>query len=455
MPAPYTRHGPGSLLALPSGSIASDLKAIALDERRRVATYELLVANETISPVATFAYAIGATPGGMLSWSTITVPSFASIAVTIDVPLPPRGKEQRVVVELHAQDAHLTLDANAPQPRRTIGRAGYAALAAVGILVLGSVVYGINKPRVLALAAPSPVIAGRPFAVAYALGGDAVGSYTVETTDGDQVRGGTLDRKRSAIMLSLPPANEAHGYDLRVTASGRLGDETRVAHITAVPTPPTAPPQILAPVAAPPPPQQVGALPSILLASDSVSSGGQISVTYPLANASGNVTLFDQDNAVRGTAMLDKNGHATLVAPVVTADEPFRVVVQVQSGTSTIESAAALTIKAPTPPTPPPDQVGADAQTETEAGVPFGLPVGNVKSGGLIRIPIVSHEDSLNIALSTVDGAQLSEEDVPLSESEILLRAPTVSTPTTYLIVGTYRHGVGQETIVRRITVVP
>jgi hypothetical protein len=186
-----------------------------------------------------------------------------------------------------------------------------------------------------------------------------------------------------------------------------------------------------------------------------VESGGQISLTYPLANASGNVTLFDQDNAVRGTAMLDRNGHATLVAPVVTVDEPFRVVVQVQSGSSTIESAAALTIKAATPPTPAPDQAGADAQTQTEAGLPFGLPVGTVKSGGLIRIPIVSHEDSLNIALSTVDGAELSQIDVPLSENQILLRAPTVSTPTAYLIVGTYRHGVGQETIVRRIVVGP
>jgi hypothetical protein len=452
-PVPFTRHGPGSLLALPSGSIASDLKAIALDEKRRIATYELLVANETISPVATFAYAVGATPGGMMSWSTITVPSFASIAVTIDVPLPPRGKEQRVVVELHAEDAHLTLDANAPVPRRTIGRAGYAAIAAAIIFAIGTTIYSIERPRVLALAAPSPVVAGRQFAVAYALGGNAEGSYTIETTDGYQVRRGTLDPKRSAILIDLPEATTAHGYDMRVTATGKLGEETRVAHITAVPTPPTAPPQVIAPQVTAPQPQT--GLPEIALASETVQSGGEISVTYPLSNASGSVTLFDQSNAVRGTALLDKNGHATLLAPAVAADEPFRVVVQVQSGASTVESAAGLVVKAQTPPTPPPDQAGADAQTETEAGLPFGLPVGSIKSGGLIRIPIVSHEDGLNIALSTADGAILSQANVALSQSEILLRAPSVSTPTTYLIVASYFHGVGQETVVRRVTVTP
>ncbi|HEY0798418.1 MAG TPA: hypothetical protein VGD50_04665, partial [Candidatus Baltobacteraceae bacterium] len=410
---PFTRHGPGSLLALPSGSIASDLKAISIDERSRVATYELLVANETIAPVATFAYAVGATPGGMMSWSTITVPAFASIAVTIDVPLPPRGKEQRVVVELHAEDAHLTLDANAPVARRRLGRAGYATIAAAAVFAIGSLVFSLEKPRVLALAAPSPVVAGRPFAVAYALGGDAQGTYVVETTDGYQVRRGALDRKRSAMMLDLPLSNQAQGYDLSVTASGKFGAETRVAHITAVPTPPTAPPQVIAPVVVQQ--QQQTGLPSIALATDTVSSGGEISITYPLANASGSVTLFDQSNAVRGTALLDRSGHATLVAPVVTADEPFRVVVQVQSGTSTVESATGLTVKAQQPATPPPDQAGVSADTETEAGLPFGLPVGTVKGGGIIRIPIASHEDGLNIGLSTADGTVLSSVDVALS----------------------------------------
>lgn len=458
-PVPYTRQGPGSLLALPSGSIASDLRAIALDERTRIATYELLVANETISPVATFAYAIGATPGGMMSWSTITVPSFASIAVTIDVPLPPRGKEQRVVVELHAEDAHLTLDANAPQSRKRIGPLGIAALAAAGIIVLGTSLYNANKPRVVALAAPSTVVAGKPFAVAYVLSGGGNASYVVETTDGLQVRRGNLDRARTAMILDVPPSRSSQGFDLRITAAGGLGNDTRIAHFTAVATPPTARQvTIIQRIAAPPP--APGALPSISLSSDTVVSGAPIGVTYPVAGASGTVTLFDQSNGMRAQTLLDRNGHATLVAPAVAQDQPFRVVVQAQSGNSNIESAAALIVKAQTAPTAPPlppqpAAVSGGGQTTVESGLPFGVPVGTIRSGSTLRIPIVRHEDALRVGLSTAEGNELSMVDVPLSQNEVALQVPTVRTPTSYLIVGTYRHGVGQETVVHRVTVNP
>src|SRR5579864_9354265 len=143
----HARQGPGSLLAVASGSIAGDLRGIALDEQHRIATYELLVANETISPVATFAYVVGANPGGMLSWSTITVPAFTSIAVAIDIPLPPRGKEQRVVVELHAEDAHLTLDAKAPQPKQPRYKSpSPAVLGTIATILLATTLYTLEKP---------------------------------------------------------------------------------------------------------------------------------------------------------------------------------------------------------------------------------------------------------------------------------------------------------------------
>src|SRR5665213_1491069 len=83
---PAALRGPDSLLAMPSGCIASDLRPLGVDDRRKVAQYELLLSNETVSPVATYAYVDGRSTGSMQSWSAITIPPFAAIAVPIDVP---------------------------------------------------------------------------------------------------------------------------------------------------------------------------------------------------------------------------------------------------------------------------------------------------------------------------------------------------------------------------------
>ena len=445
----HTRQGPGSLLAVASGSLAGDLRSIALDEKRRIATYELLVANETISPVATFAYVVGSNPGGMTSWNTITVPAFSSIAVAIDVPLPAHGKEQRVVVELHAEDAHLTLDAKAPQSKQPRFKSpSLPVLGAVAALLLATTFYNLAKPRVSVLEAPASVVAGKPFVVAYAIGGSASGHYLIETPEAFQVRRGALDHAHNALTIDLPEFPITRGYDMRVTAQGALGTQTRTTHITAVPAPATPTPQ---PVAPPPPSMQNG-LPAIALASEVVPSGGQIALTYPVAGGAGAATLYDQNNLPRGTTLLDKNGHALLLAPVVAGDKPRRVVVRVQSGASTLESPAAHTDNAHTPPTPPPEVAGS---FQEDAGIPFVPPAQNVKSGELIHIPILRHEDALRVGFSTAEGQALSQVDVPLSQSSVALRAPSVSSPTQYLLVGTYRRGVGQETVVHRITVAP
>jgi hypothetical protein len=434
----HARQGPGSLLAIASGSIAGDLRGIALDEKLRIATYELLVANETISPVATFAYVVGANPGGLLSWSTITVPAFSSIAVAIDVPLPPRGKEQRVVVELHAEDAHLTLDAKPPQPKAPRYKStSLPVLAAAAAIFLGTTLYNLAKPRVSVLDAPSSVIAGKPFVVAYAINGNASGNYLVETPDGFQVRRGELDRAHNALTMDLPEFPIARGYDMRVTAQGALGTQTRTTHITAIPPPP--PPLIPPPVVS-----RQNQLPVISLASDTITSGGQIALTYPVSVGAGSVTLYDQNNVPRGTTLLDKNGHALLLAPIVSADQSLRVVVRAQSGNSTVESSSAITVKAQSVSTAAPEVAGA---FQEDASLPFTLPERS--------IPILRHEDTLRIGFSTTDGRALSAVSVALSQSDVPLRAPMVASPTLYLVVGTYRRGVGQETVVRRIMVTP
>ena len=90
-----TLRGPGSVLAMPSGCIASDLRMVNYDARQRKYVYELLLVNDTVAPVAAYAYLDARASGGMRAWNAVTVDPFAAIAVTVDVPLGKKKEDVR------------------------------------------------------------------------------------------------------------------------------------------------------------------------------------------------------------------------------------------------------------------------------------------------------------------------------------------------------------------------
>jgi hypothetical protein len=452
VPARYGWGGPGSLLALSSGSIASDLHAIGIDRKRKFATYELLVANETISPVAAFAYAVGAAANSMMSWSTITVPPFASIAVTLDVPLPRAGRKQRVVVELHAEDAHLTLDAEPPAAvRRLISPRTLLAGLAAAAAGLGIAAYGFAQPRILALAAPKTVTAGKPFNVAYVVTDASNANYLIETPQGFQVGSGTLDHRTGSIAVTLPNATDLHSYDLRISTRNRFGSDSRITRIAALPPPPSPPPAAVLP-------KNGRLLPDIALSAAEVTGGQPIGVSY-VAGATADVLLIDQAGKVVGKALLDSTGKTVLDTPPVRVDQTFKVVVKAHEGNSTVESAASLVVKASRPDELPPlDQAGApvpEAGIAVEGDLPFAVASPVVRGGELVRVAVVQHEEGLRIALTTVAGSEIGASDVAVNQDSVAIRAPKVTARTEFLIIATFRRGVSQETVVRPITVSP
>jgi len=153
---PSTRPA-GSILSLSRGEIAGDVRLLRRDERERLDTYEVLVANGTAAPLAAFAYAVETGRSrGQMTWNAIVVPAHSAIAVEIDVALPRRGQAPRVVAEVHSEDAQLTLDAAQPLARPS-GAAvrRFAASAALAVLGAGTFAgVATLRPRVAALAAP-------------------------------------------------------------------------------------------------------------------------------------------------------------------------------------------------------------------------------------------------------------------------------------------------------------
>jgi hypothetical protein len=441
----------GSQLALPSGQVAGDLKPLGDDRRRRVALYELRIANETGGPLIGFAYAVGEPRmRGTVSWSTVTVPPHSSVAVPIELPWPKRGRSQRVVAELHADGAHLTLDAGPPRGMSDGMRRLAQILCAALALALLSGAYALARPRVTALAVPERIVAGAPFEIAYAFGdGILRGRYAVTAADGRTVAHGTLDPHATSLGLTVPAGSRSMGYDITVTGSNLLGDVRRSMHVVAlVPHTATAAkvaPKMLAPGAP-------------ALDADTVAGGQAIVVRYAAALGSGDVKLLDQDGTERASALLSKRGTSLLIAPDVKVPEDFRVVVVSRRGAKVAQTELALRI-VPAPPAISKAANAGDAGKTADAIASGASPIAVLKpayrSGETISVDVRRYAPHMAVALLNDRGEELQRLDVVAGETRLDLEAPPVERPTKMLVVATFARGVGEDSVIAPVLIRP
>jgi hypothetical protein len=439
---------------MPSGCIASDLRMVTYDARQRKYVYELLLVNDTVAPVAAYAYLDTRASGGMRAWNAVTVDPFAAIAVTVDVPLGKKKEDvRRVVVELHADMAHLTVDAHPPFiPTQTRQRGRVAAgIAALLAVVLGTV--GVfARPHVVALAAPERAPAGSRIDVAYATAGGGSWNYKLLTPDGYQVRAGKISSGAGAFAIDVPREKGVHSYDLQVSGAGMLGGDTRVAHIVA------EQPHVSGG-------RSSASISRLALVRDVVNSGQPIIVTYRAHAASGVVQLVGEDGTEYGETAVTSLGTATLTAPQLKRDQQLSVVLTVRKGASTAQSSTGVVVRSALPEYA--DGFGPDGQPlndgqgqrrnvrhlPPQGDAPFAMPADPVYGGGGIDIAVVDQHAQLKVKLTTRAGAVLASANAEQGEKSIVLPAPDVDADAPMLIEATYQSAIGEETVIRKITI--
>jgi hypothetical protein len=475
----------GSTLALPFGEIAGEFRATGRVDKRGRAIYELIIANDTAAPIASFTYALDGRSENRLTWDTIIVPAFSAVAVDIDVASSVRGREPRMIAELYAHEAKLVLDARPSDGiDRGVARRGLALAGAFAGALILAVGYGTLRTQVSALGAPPSVQAGTSFGISYAANGSSA-DYTVETPDGKQIAAGPLDPHASSFSVALPQASTSLGYDVRVNAHGFLGSDSRTVHVVALSAGTPAAAVVAAHRIEP------VRVTKLSLDSDSVQSGEPIGVNYHSNVASGTVRLIDQYGTVRSEAILSARGHSTLVAPYVDADQDLRVVVRAQRNNEFAASAIPVTIHhvdtaaqlaatkaaevpavAPVAPAataaadpenaavataPKPKakstDVAVDAPAEPVVAVP-GPPISveaSQSAGVPVRVHILEHGSSLHLSMMGPDGQEISSVTVTPGMSTVLLQAPSnvSGNGKGYSIVATFSRGVSQETLIR------
>ena len=440
----------GSQIAVPSGQIAGALRLLAVDGRRLIATYELMVANQTKGPLAAFCYAVGAPQrGGRLRWSAITVPPMSSVAVPIDIELPKRGPLRRIVAELHADGAQLIVDADPPVIRRPFGARKVAGTTlGLGLVALAAGTYALERPRVTSLAAPSHVAAGASFQVAYAFGpGTKSGDYALEDPDGREISRGSLAAGSGVLNLKVPRVHAERRYDLRLVAHNALGSAARSTSFVAAALP-----------QAPARPAEAVHLPTVWLQQDTVPSGTPIVVRYITDARTGTVKLLDQDGTERASALLSARGSSILIAPQVDSQEDFRVVVVARRGDARSEAQVPVRIvrsEAPPGTSAVPeagDSSGARAPAAVE-GDPVVLASETFYSGEGIVVSVARHLPNLRVVLLDASGQEIQNVDVAPDDDRVILEAPQSKTDARFTIVATYGPGTSEMSVIHSVLV--
>lgn len=244
-------HG-GSVLSLPSGDVAADLRRIGGTRRR--ATYELRIVNGSREQIAAYTYALPL-PAGTRVWQGAVVPARSSLAVMVYVPDDRQSDTAALVAEIHAAGTRLTISAPPPKEKRSrkrvAGALAVALLAATGLawgVVGGAKMLGGPRalaPRVTVRFIPLPATALRPHSqhpaspplrveVLHAPGsassGQAVridyrtagtvGTVALVDESGKNLARTQLDPSGSSVLM-VP--NVAVAQDLNIVVAARLG----------------------------------------------------------------------------------------------------------------------------------------------------------------------------------------------------------------------------------------
>ncbi len=434
-------------VAVRSSSVTATLESVGRGGRD-ARLYRLHVANESQQPVEADVFACGRTDiGERYAPTHVVVGPDAAATVAMKIAIP-RGRRYRVVGEIHAPSATFLIEATDPSggvvPLASVLRGFVAACAAAA-----AVAFAVDRPAVTALAAPPTSDAAQPLTVGYALANARSAAYTVTTQEGERIDGGPLSRDGGSFQVALPARAIPERYRIAVDATGALGAATRSVDVVALAA--AAPPVAAAPLQTPAPrrsaPPKPFKIDRLALAKDTVAGGQPIEVDYRVSDVDGTVRLIDAQGTVRAEALLRKRGDSIVLAPLVTADEDFRVVVQAAHGRNVAEASVPVRV---TKALSMDDALAAARRAGTG---PIVLAAPKVASGASIDVGIVDHEPAMHVSLVDAQGNDLGHSDVAANQNVVSLTAPTVRIPTTYTVLATYASGAGQETAIRSVTI--
>jgi hypothetical protein len=433
-----------------AGSVSAFFALESFDRRRGVAIYALRVVNRTTTALICRTWVVSREGDAMLAYPVSFEVEPLSTSAT-QIPVWPKDfpSFDRALAEVAGDGVHCIVEAAVPprpQPRVTYARM-VAACFMTGMLALGAAAALRSAlPRIAAFAVPPQTLAGTTVGADYDASGAGRLSYSVTAPDGRRLQGDELPDHSGTLRVAIPASNDPGAYTLQMVMAGPLGTakETRVLNTLAVRGPGSA--QI----------QDVSVTPAV------AKPGQKIDVAYAADGDAGYVRLLSGDGTIWAQQPFSRGGQTQLVVPSVPSLREMRVLVHVSRGRSVAQSMAGFAVARLATRTDAgvaiasDDESGAAATgaSANENGT-FEVLTPSVKSGGTIRIRIISPRNGMRIALNDSQSHEVTGLNVGAEADVVTLRAPAVTIPTRYTVVASFTDGFGEESIVQPVTVAP
>ncbi len=452
LPAParsgsLARFGSGMALQTLAGSVSAFFALESFDRRRGVAIYALRVVNRTTVALVCRTWIVSHEGDTMLAYPVSFEVEPLSTSAT-QIPIWPKDfpSFDRALAEVAGDGVHCIVEAAVPP--RSRGRITYARLAAAciatGMLALGAAAALRSAlPRIAAFAVPPQTLAGTTVSAEYDAAGAGNLSYSVTAPDGRQLQGGELADRSGTLRVAIPASNDPGAYTLQMVMHGPLGTakETRVLNTLAAHGPGSA--QI----------EDVTVTPAV------ARPGQTIDVAYAASADAGYVRLLGADGTIWAQRPFARDGEAQLVVPAVPSLHEMRVLVHVNRGRSVAQSMAGIAVAAPAARADAGTQIAGDDETGAGASADengtFEVLTPTVKSGGTIRVRIISPRNGMRISLTDAQSREVAGLNVGAEADVVTLNAPAVTVPTRYTLVASFTDGFGQESVVQPVTITP
>ncbi|MDE2481737.1 MAG: hypothetical protein KGN02_06070 [bacterium] len=277
-----------------NGAVHASLRLGALRAGR--ITFALRAINATREPLLVTFYA-HVRDGTEVPLSPFSLWVDAGTHATLDLPVPWLAMLGTRAISARLQSRHVHQRVEAAMPRLL---APLWFLAGALLVLVGGYLWLALQPRVVALDAPSRVVAGSHFDLRFAARGPGARTWSLEGLDGSRVDGGALAGGASVVTIAAPRADRERTYVLRVSERNAFGsaDATRPL-VVETPAPSNDPPRIT----------------EFSLDANDVRDGGTIVARYRVDAERGDVLATDAQGTIWAEAPTNASGVTTLQLP--------------------------------------------------------------------------------------------------------------------------------------------
>jgi hypothetical protein len=439
-------YGTRAQLAASGGDVEGYLALAGCDKRAGTASYALRIVNQSAHALRARMTCARLRGEPVLAYPLdVQIAPFSISETLLPVRVAEVGPYDRAIVQVAGGDIAFSLEAPAAPRAHSSRRWAAIAASALAFTIATGIGAATATPAIETVAAPSHVFPGSSVDVPYAFRGWGSMQYALRTLDGRQLSAGLVDAHEGTLHFKVP---QAAGRDvvLAVNVSGPFGTKSTSEHIGIAAT---APQRAMAAPAAP-------RISEFSVVTPIVHANGYLKLSYATTAREGEVWLIDDAGRLWLREPMNSAGISMLKLPQGTAGRQMRAVLHARNGKQDTLASVAFTVL-------------PDAQVDS-AGIAMTNPPANsgkmpsaaltlssdtVAPGETITVAIDGKHGDTQISLNDASGNSIEQGDIPAGQSAVTLSAPSVTASTTFYVMANVTQGVGEQTLVHKIMVMP